>query len=324
MGNIVSQCVFIPTPILTEKSLPDQAGKVHIVTGGYAGCGYELVKIFYQKNATVYVAGRSKEKAERAITALKKEFPTSIGKVEFLRVDLANLATIKPAAEEFMSKEIRLDTLTNNAGVMVPPVGSKDAHGHEQQMGTNCLGPYLLSELLVPVLEKTAAKAPKDSVRVTFAASIAVAMSPKNGVQFDASGNPKCHDSKRTDYAQSKAGNVFLASEFARRHGKAGIISVSWNPGNLKTELQRHVPSIVSTPTAIFLYEPKFGAYTELYSACSPNITESQNGVYVAPWGRVYDIRKDVAAAKVSEKEGGTGGAEKLWEWCEKESAQYK
>lgn len=225
-----------------------------------------------------------------------------------------------------MSQESRLDTLTNNAGVMVPPVGSTDSHGHEQQMGTNCLGPYLLSETLAPILEKTAATAPRDSVRVTWAASLAVDFSsPKGGVQFEADGAPKIHGSKQKDYGQSKAGNYFLASEFAKHHAKSGIVSVSWNPGNLRSELQRHLPKIQAVIVdRLLLYDAKFGAYTELYSACSEAITSAQNGAYIAPWGRILHVRNDIEAGTKTGTEGGSGMAEKLWKWCERESAQYK
>ena len=99
--------------------------QVHIVTGGYAGVGLELTKILYQKNATIYAAGRSEGKAKKAIEAMKIEFANSTGKIEFLQLDLDDLSTIKRSAEEFLSKESRLDVLVNNAGVMVPPAGSK-------------------------------------------------------------------------------------------------------------------------------------------------------------------------------------------------------
>jgi NAD(P)-dependent dehydrogenase (short-subunit alcohol dehydrogenase family) len=143
------------------------------VTGGYAGVGEELVKIFYSKNAIVYVAGRSKSKADAALDRIKKAHPSSKGRLEFLSLDLADLTTLKPAAEAFKAKESRLDTLTNNAGVMNTPPKSKTMQGHELQLGTNCLGPWLFTHHLLPVLQKTAAEAPKNSVRVTWAASLA-------------------------------------------------------------------------------------------------------------------------------------------------------
>jgi NAD(P)-dependent dehydrogenase (short-subunit alcohol dehydrogenase family) len=147
-------------------------GKVHLVTGGYAGVGEELVKIFYSKNATVYVAGRSKPKAKAAFDRIRKAYPASKGRLEFLGLDLSDLTTLKPAAEAFQAKETRLDTLTNNAGVMNTPPKNKTVQGHELQIGTNCLGPWLFTYHLLPMLQKTAAEAPKNSVRVTWAASL--------------------------------------------------------------------------------------------------------------------------------------------------------
>lgn len=149
------QSLFIPKPTLTEKNLPDQAGKVHIVTGGYAGVGQALVGILYDKNAVVYVAGRSQDKADVAIAAIRNKYPNSKGRLEFLYLDLSDLPTIKPAVESFLSKEKRLDVLVNNAGVMFPPRDVKSAQGYEMQMATNCIGPFLLSKLLTPILKET-------------------------------------------------------------------------------------------------------------------------------------------------------------------------
>jgi retinol dehydrogenase-12 len=274
----------------------------------------------YQHNATVYVAGRSQEKGENAITKLKKQFPNSKGKLTFLKLDLADRSTIKVSVEEFMSKESRLDVLTQNAGVMVPPSGSKDMDGHELQMGTNCLGPWLFAQCLLPVLKKTAASSPPGSVRVTWATSIAIAFSPTGGVVFQQDGFPTVHCLQSLNYIQSKIGNVYLASEFAARYGRNGIISVSWNPGNLSTELLRHCAAILKMMLDAFvLFPPVFGGYTELYAACSPSITASQNGCFLVPWGRIGYLRSDMIKAQKSVAEGGTGEAQKFWDWCERQ-----
>lgn len=119
-GRVWKQSYFLPAPPLTEKNLSDQKGRVFIVTGGYAGCGFELSKILYQRNGTVYVAGRTQSKADAAISKIKSQITKSEGKLEFLSVDLADLTSIKPAVEEFLSKEERLHVLTNNAGAYVP------------------------------------------------------------------------------------------------------------------------------------------------------------------------------------------------------------
>lgn len=294
------------------------------MTGGYTGCGEELAKIFYQKNAIVYIAGRSKSKADAAISRIQTAFPDSKGRLEFLQLDLADLTTIKRAADEFKARESRLDTLTNNAGVMNTPPSLKTTQGYELQLGTNCIGPWLFSQQVLPVLQKTAASAPKDSVRVTWAGSLAAWYAPKNGVAFDSkSGAPKISRIKGVNYAQSKAGNILLAAEFAKRYGKDGIISVSWNPGNLKTELQRHTGAFQNFMLRFILFPAKFGGYTELYAACSQDIGADDNGRFIAPWGRKWNARKDIIKATKEKGEDGTGVGKQFWDWIEKETQQF-
>ncbi|KAK3671585.1 short-chain alcohol dehydrogenase [Recurvomyces mirabilis] len=311
------QCFFLPAPTFTEKELPDQTGRVLIVTGGYAGVGKELCKMLYQKNGTVYLAGRSEDKAKAAISEIKQSITSSDGRLEFLKVDLADLPSIKGSVQEFMRREQRLDVLTNNAGVMAPPVGTKSAQNYEVQMGTNCLGPFLLTKLLTPLLEKTASTSAPGSVRVTWAASLATAAAPKGGVQFDASGGPRVHNDRFADYAQTKASNCLLASEYQSRYGGKGrIVSNSWNPGNLMSELQRHQQGFEAWFTKLLCYPPHFGGYTELFAGWSEEAGKPEHrGKYVGPWGRFVMLRSDIEANKE--------GAKKFWEWCEQETKPY-
>jgi len=311
------QCFFLPAPTLTEQNLPDQTGRVFIVTGGYAGVGKELAKILYQKNGTVYLAGRSKDKGDAAIVAIKEAHPTTDGRLEFLHVDLADLASIKESVATFMKKEQRLDVLTNNAGVMTPPAGSKSEQGHELQMGTNVLGPVLFTRLLTPLLEKTAASSTPGSVRVTWAASLATAAAPTGGVEFDPqSGNPKVHKAQTSNYAQSKASNVLLAYEYQRRHGSSGIVSNSWNPGNLKSELQRHMSVPEATITGLIVHDTRYGAYTELFAGWSADAAKAENlNKYIGPWGRFVALRDDIKTFEQSSK---------LWDWCERETKSFE
>lgn len=118
--NALSQSFYIPAPILTEKNVPDQTSRIHLITGGYTGCGKELARILYHANAEVWIAGRSREKADAAITDIKSSpTGTSKGSLHFLQLDLANLTTIRPAVDLFlMETKGRLHVLTNNAGVM--------------------------------------------------------------------------------------------------------------------------------------------------------------------------------------------------------------
>lgn len=124
---------------------------------------------------------------------------------------------------------------------MFPPEGSVDAHGNELQMGTNCLGHYLLYQLLKGLLTKTAASSPTGSVRVAWAASSAVhlAAPQPHGIIINDDGSPQ-DKGRQGNYGQSKVGNVFLAREFAKQTPETGVVHVSFNPGNLRTELQRH------------------------------------------------------------------------------------
>ncbi|KAK4621822.1 hypothetical protein CLAFUW4_06739 [Fulvia fulva] len=165
MGVTYSQ-FFPPAPTLIEQNVPNQAGKVFIVTGGTAGVGYELCKILYGSGGTVHLAGRSKANADKAIAEIRNIPSKTPGKIAFLPVELSDLRTIKPAVEAFQKVESRLDVLVNNAGVSNPPRGSTSAQGYELQMGTNCLGHYLFTQLLLPLLRSTAKQAPEASVRV--------------------------------------------------------------------------------------------------------------------------------------------------------------
>jgi retinol dehydrogenase 12 len=300
-------------------------GRVHIVTGGYAGIGHQLSKILYGSNATVYIAGRNHEKAAKTIASIKAEHPNSTGKLEFLSVDFSDFNTIKPAVEEFIAKETQLHVLTNNAGISMPPQGSKDAHGNELMLSTNCLGPFIFTTLLLPIIKSTAKASPPDSVRITWASSIAAsAFSPTHGLVMENGEVKQIWDDPNAEYAQSKTGNSFLAAECARRYGADGIISASFNPGNLKSELTRHFPRLVEMAVQPLLYQAVFGAYTELYAACSTDITQSNNGCYIAPWGQISTLRDDVDLGLRDEKDGGTGLSREFWEWCEKKTSEFR
>lgn len=144
----------------------------------------------------------------------------------YLHLDLDDLTTIKTSAEEFLSKEEKLNVLWNNAGVMFPPQGSKTKQSYELQLGTNCVAPFLFTKLLTPVLISTARLEPPGTVRVVWiSSSAAEGFSPKYGVDI---GNLEYKSDKSAahKYGVSKAGNVLHAKEFARRFGGDGVISV--------------------------------------------------------------------------------------------------
>ncbi|KAF4628352.1 hypothetical protein G7Y89_g9803 [Cudoniella acicularis] len=318
MGNIFSQFFFIPAAPLTEKNCPDQKGRVFLVTGGYAGVGFELCKILYAHNATVWIAGRSASKAQKAISSIKEASSNSNGHLDFLYLDLSDLSTVKPAVHSFTAQQQRLDVLVNNAGVMYPPKGSTDAQGNELQVGTNYLGPYLLYQLLLPLLMKTASSSPTASVRVAWAASIAVHVdSPQpQGIIVDDNGRPT-DQGVSSNYSQTKVGNVFLARECAKTTPETGVVHAAFNPGNLRTELRRHWTGVGHWITdKCLLYSPIHGAYTELWTALAPKLTPNKSGAYVYPWGRLGSLP---AAVEVDE----IGVAAKFVEWCGKQTEAF-
>lgn len=110
MGQQWSQ-FFPPSPTFVEANVEPQDGKVFVVTGGSSGIGLELVKILYAKNARVYIAGRSEERARQAIHAIRAAEPASNGSIDFLHLDLEDLASIKSSVEAFREKETKLHVL---------------------------------------------------------------------------------------------------------------------------------------------------------------------------------------------------------------------
>ncbi|KAK5996261.1 Short-chain dehydrogenase/reductase iacJ [Cladobotryum mycophilum] len=322
MGAQWSQ-FFPPKPTFTAANVEPQNGKVFIVTGGYSGIGFELAKMLYQKNGRVYIAGRSEEKAREAIRLIQVA-GSSEGSLEFLSLKLDDLSSIKASAEEFKAKESKLHILWNNAGVSQPPIGSVSAQGIELQLATNCVGPFLFTQLLLPLLQATASddSNPPGSVRVVWTGSQIVELSaPAEGIIMDELHTPP-KDKMRT-YTNSKTGNNFLASELARRVGPShGIISVAQNPGAASSNITRHAMwmKIVMGPLS---YKSELCALTELYAGLSKDITIENNACYIVPFGRIVEIRKDLVNAMKPTEEGGTGRAAEFWDFCFEKSRDY-
>ncbi|KAF8744405.1 NAD-P-binding protein, partial [Rhizoctonia solani] len=286
-----------------------------IVTGGNTGIGKETCKALLNKNAKVYLAARNKSRADEAIEWLKNE--TSGKAPIFLELDLANFASIRKAVEEFKSKETELHVLFNNAGVMVPPVEQRTTEGYDLQFGTNVLGHYLFTTLLLPMLIHTAKNSPlaHGHARVINTSSSAVYHVPKGGIIWetlgiDASSVQACKTlGTHKLYYQSKLGNVLFSNELARRYASQGIISSSLNPGNLQTDLVRHLNWFVVGLLGFFLHPASYGALTQLWSGTTLD-GESHSGKFLIPWDRVGD-----AGPYSHDKEL----AERLWNWLEEQ-----
>ncbi|KAL8722883.1 MAG: hypothetical protein Q9225_000716 [Loekoesia sp. 1 TL-2023] len=317
---------FPPAPIFTEKKVGNLEGKVFLVTGAASGVGFELARLLFSRGGTVYIAARSKEKVDRAIKTISQA-RSSKGHLHPLLLDLADFPTIKPAVNEFLAKENRLDVLVHNAGLMTPPAGSKNKSGLDLEMATNCLGPFLLNRLLEPILVETAQSksATRNGTRIVWVSSMITASVPPGGIQFEekGSGQPQILRNAMQNYMQSKVGNLFLASETAKRLGNEGVLSVAVNPGLMKTELQRHSPKMQGIIMGLLFKGPVYGAYSELFAALSPEITSKRNGAFIIPWGRFGDVPAHIEKGLEPESKGGNGAAERFASWCEKETKLY-
>ncbi|KAI1170809.1 short-chain dehydrogenase [Nemania sp. FL0916] len=325
MGAQWSQ-FFPPPPQFTSASIPSLSGKVFLITGGASGIGYELAKILYQKSACVYIAGRSEERALKAISEIRSTSPSATGgRLEFLHLRLDDLQSIKASVDTFKAKESKLHVLWNNAGVSRPPVGSVSKQGIELQLATNCLGPFLLTQLLLPLLQETASGLNPGSVRVVWTSSQVIELSaPKETLIMSEVRSPPADATKC--YLNSKTGNFLLASELARRCGEShnGIISVATNPGAASTDLFRHTPSVRYLAWPL-LHKPEMAALTQLYAGLSSDITAQTNGCYVIPWGRIHsNLGNNLLEATQLPDEGGSGRASEFWDFCVQMTSEYQ
>ncbi|RPA84007.1 NAD(P)-binding protein [Ascobolus immersus RN42] len=324
--SLYAQTFISGDPPITEANCPDQTGRVLIVTGGTAGVGFELSNILYASNGTVYIAARSQERAEAAIARIKSANPDSKGQLHFLHLDLSDLSTIKTSANEFLKKESQLHVLFNNAGVANPPPNSRSAQGHELHLGTNCLGPYLFTRLVLPALRTASASSPPNTVRIIWASSQTVDMlAPAGGIVPSELRNPQWERGPRM-YSQSKVGNWFLAARFAQEFKAANenIVSITVNPGNLKSEIWRNYPTLNYYAISWMLKPSIWGAYTDLWAGLSEEVTVEDGGRYVLPWGKWHPCpREDILEGMKTVEEGGTGVMKEFGEWCDEFTREF-
>lgn len=219
----------------TTDNIPDLNGKVIIVTGGNSGIGFEAVEAFTTKGAEVISACRDTEKGEKAKVEILVNNPEA--KIEVIALDLMDLNSIRKFAETFKSKYKKLDVLLNNAGIMMNPYGlTKD--GFESQMGTNHLGHFTLTGLLLDLIKST------PNSRVVNISSSAHNMGKMNfnNLLFE---NGKGY-SRIKAYGRSKIANLLFTYELQKRFESinSSSIAVAAHPGISDTKLGRHFENI--------------------------------------------------------------------------------
>jgi NAD(P)-dependent dehydrogenase (short-subunit alcohol dehydrogenase family) len=254
----------------SEADIPDQRGRTAVVTGANSGIGYETARALASRGARVVLACRSEAKGREAEARILAAVPGA--DVRFEALDLGSLASVRAFAEKLRATQARLDLLCNNAGVMMPPYG-KTADGFELQFGTNHLGHFALTGLLLDLVRA----APK--ARVVAVSSLVHFM---GRIRFEDLGSERSYDRTRA-YAQSKLANLLFVRELQRRFEAAGIdaLAVAAHPGSTRTNLQRH-SGLMHAAVALFSQEPAQGALPTLRAAVDPGV---RGGEYFGPGG---------------------------------------
>lgn len=257
------------------KSIPQQPGRIAIVTGANTGLGYETALEFAKKEIKVILACRNEQKANDAKARILKQVPNA--ELEFIPMDLMDLASVKTFAETFRKNHARLDLLINNAGIMIPPF-QKTKDGFESQMGVNYFSHFLLTGLLIDMLNAT------PNARVVTLSSKA----HESGViDFDNLNAEKSY-SKFNAYAQSKLSCILFTQELNRRLQEAGksTISLAAHPGVSTTDLGRHISKflyyLLMPIFVFFTHKPAKGALPTIMAALDVDV---HGGDYFGPIG---------------------------------------
>lgn len=282
----------------TFDSVPDQTGRVVIVTGSNTGIGFEAAKMFALRGARVTLACRDTRKADDAAQRIRAEHPAAA--LEVSALDLADLDAVKAFAQTFAASHDRLDLLINNAGVMVPPA-SKTKQGFELQFGTNHLGHFALTAALLPRLCRT------EGSRVVAVSSGVhhVGRIDFDDLQFERRGY-----NAWAAYSQSKLANLLFVAELQRRLSAAGARTVvtAAHPGYTLTDLQR-------TATAARLFgrlvamRPHEGALPTMRAATDP---DARGGDYYGP-AHLFEMRGPPVRAKINARARDEAVAARLW-----------
>ena len=267
-------------------SVPDQAGKLIVVTGANSGTGREAARRLAAAGATVVMAVRTVAKGERARAEILAEIQAGPrgARVEVRRVDLADLASVREFADGLRAEGTPVDVLINNAGVMAPPDRMTTADGFELQFGSNYLGPFALTLRLLPLL--LAAPAPRV---VTMSSGVA----SYGRIRLDDLQWQRRRYRPNLAYAQSKLADLMMARHLAAVAAERdwNLLSTAAHPGYTLTNLQtagaslgRDKPKRTVFNSLRFLPTQEVGPGTEplLYAATSP---DAVSGGYYGPGG---------------------------------------
>ena len=277
----------------------DLKGKVAVVTGVSAGLGAETVRALRSVGADVIGTARDLNKAHAALG--------KVPGVNLVALDLADLASVRIAAEEIGERRPRVDILINNAGVMACPLG-RTKQGFELQLGTNHLGHFAFTQALIPLLSA--------GTRIVNLSSRGHLRSP---MRWD---DPHFRDEssyeKWTAYGQSKTANVLFTVELEKRLAEKGIHAFAVHPGVIMTELSRHLTeddgaAVMSRLANITFKDVPQGAAT------SPDLA-GRGGLYLEDCG-IADVTPGDGCAGYAPYAVDPAEAARLWEWSVEQTA---
>ncbi|MEO0688761.1 MAG: oxidoreductase [Pseudomonadota bacterium] len=289
----------------TPEALDDLSGKTFLITGGNSGIGLEAAKILAAKNADVVIASRNETKGRAALAKLVN---LGEGRCELLALDLADSASIRAAANEAGERFGEISGLINNAGVMQTPK-QKTKDGFEMQLGTNHLGHFLWTALMIRHVD------PAEG-RIVTVSSIA----HKFGrIDFDDLMMESGYDASRS-YTRSKLANLLFAQELHRRLEAAGskIKSIACHPGYSDTSLQSKGPTglfkaMYSVTNKVLAQSARLGAYPTALAAADERAV---SGGYYGPTGP-FDARGPVGDAIIEKRAKCEETMWRLWEVSE-------
>ncbi len=260
----------------TAADVPDQSGRVAVVTGANTGIGYEAAAVLADKGARVVLAVRNLDKGKGAAARITAQSPNA--DVGLQQLDLTSLDSVRAAADELKNAHERIDLLINNAGVMYTPKGTtKD--GFELQFGTNHLGHFALTGLLLDRL------LPVQGSRVVTISSLGHRIIAK--IHFDDLQSERSYN-RVAAYGQAKLANLLFTYELQRRLAAKGAptIAVAAHPGGSNTELIRNSPAPVRAVANLLgpmiFQSAEMGALPTLRAATDPAV---QGGQYYGPDG---------------------------------------
>ena len=261
----------------SEADVPDQSGRVAVVTGANTGIGYQTAAVLAYRGAHVVLAVRNLEKGNAALSRIVAASPHA--DVTLQALDLSSLDSVRSAADALRTAYPRIDLLINNAGVMWTPK-QVTADGFEMQFGTNHLGHFALTGLLLDHL------LPVHGSRVVTVSSLGHRL--RASIHFDDLQWERSYD-RIGAYGQSKLANLLFTYELQRRlaaRSDAKTLAAAAHPGGTNTELARYLPGIFKPVRAVvgpvLFQSPAMGALPTLRAATDPSV---EGGQYYGPEG---------------------------------------